>query len=314
MHLAPAVRRLAAGRPAPGLAAALLTVALPFLTGIGDARAGEPHQAVSRFDAVIDGTTVETHIHNAAYAFIWHNPLHPDDRGIILRYETDVQASNAQEGEQGKVSAEAFRLQADGSEVAAWKGTFSGSRTEIRDQRLIVTTPGCCGALASHTAVSLGTGKVLYTASGDSPGANVATLEIPNTGALGLRYIAVHGIFSSTDEKVLKTPAALALITYASPATPMQRMMVMWRQDTKPDDRYHEVKLSWIANDPNKVDGKQLVLWQAEGKRDAAAVTGAAARIEIGDLTITLPVVGDRFDLASATVPPNLVLVAQPLD
>jgi hypothetical protein len=277
------------------------------------AQAGDPRDATSRFEVKIDGTKVEAHLRNAQFAFIFQNPLEPGDRGIILRYETDTRISNASEGEQGQVTAQAFRLQADGSELPAWTGTFPGTQTELRDQRLIVSTPGCCGSLGSHTAVSLGTGKVLYTSSGTSPGANVAVIEIPNTGALGLRYVAVHGVFSSTDDQVLKSKTALALISYSSPAVPMQKVMVLQRTESKIDDSYHEVKLDWVTDKPNDVQGRRLMLWKADGNKDSTAVTGATLKLQIGDQTILLPVQNDRFDLPNATVPPSLVLIQQNL-
>jgi len=277
------------------------------------ASAGEPRDTTSRFEVKLEGTKVEAHLRNSQFAFIFANPLEPSDRGIILRYEVDMTISNASEGEKGQVTAQAFRLLPDGKEMPSWTGTFPGTQTDLRDQRLIVSTPGCCGALGSHTAVSLGTGKVLYTSSGASPGANVAVVEIPNTGALGLRYIAVHGVFSSTDDQVLKSKTALALISYSSPAVPMQKVMVLQRTEAKIDESYHEVKLDWVTDKPNDVQGRRLVLWKADGNKDSTAVAGATLKIQIGDQTILLPVVNDRFDLPNATVPPSLVLIQQNL-
>lgn len=277
------------------------------------AQAGEPRDAASRFEVKIDGTKVEAHMRNSQFAFVFQNPLEPGDRGIILRYEVDVTISNATEGEKGQVTAQAFRLLPDGKEIPSWTGTFAGTQTDLRDQRLIVSTPGCCGAVGSHTAVSLGTGKVLYTSSGGSPGINVATIEIPNTGALGLRYVAVHGVFSSTDDLVLKSKTALALISYSSPVVPMQKVMVLQRTEGKIDDSYHEVKLDWVTDKPNDIQGRRLVLWKADGNKDSTAVAGATLKVQIGDQTILLPVVNDRFDLPNATVPPSLVLIQQNL-
>ncbi len=276
--------------------------------------AASPLDAASHIDIKVDGSTVEAHMRNAQFAFIFHNPLEPSDRGIVLRYETDLRISNAVEGEQGQVTAQAFRILADGSQTPSWSGTFAGTQTDLRDQRLIVSTPGCCGALGSHTAVSLGTGKILYTSSGGSPGANVAVIEIPNTGALGLRYIAVHGVFSATDDRVLKSKSALALISYSSPAVPMQKVMVLQRQEAKLDDCYHEVKLDWVSDKPNEIRDRRLVLWKADGNKNSTAVAGATLKIQIGDQAILLPVVNDRFDLTNATVPPSLVLIQQTLE
>jgi hypothetical protein len=291
-----------------------LFLASSLSSAVALAQTANPYQAMSGIEVKLDGSTVEAHMRNAQFAFIFHNPLEPTDRGIILRYETDMRISNAVEGEQGQVTAQAFRVLADGREMAAWSGTFSGTQTDLRDQRLIVSMPGCCGALGSHTAVSLGTGKVLYTSSGASPGANVGVIEIPNTGALGLRYVAVHGVFSATDDQVLKSKAALAMIFYSSPAVPMQKVLVLQREEHKLDDSYHEVRLDWVTDKPNDVQGRRLVLWKADGNKDGAAVTGAALKIQIGDQIIMLPVVNDRFDLPNATVPPSLVLVQQPVE
>jgi hypothetical protein len=55
-------------------------------------------------------------------------------------------------------------------------------------------------------------------------------------------------------------------------------------------------------------------LWQADGKREAAAVTGAALRIVIGDHNILLPVTGDRFDIQRGIVPSEIVLIEEPVN
>lgn len=276
--------------------------------------ADDAREATSRLELKLESGALTTRIVNAHFDFVPRNVLQPEDLGIAFRYDVETRRSSVREGMEGEVRLQAWRVLKDGQQQEAWASRVPGSQVEVRGDRLIATTLGCCGAGNSHVAIALSNGKVLYNASGDSPGANVATLDIPNTGPLGIRYIAVHGAFSASDATIFASSRnALALITYASPATPMQRMLLTFRQDTKLDDRYREIRMGWQAEKPNEVHGRALTLWQADGKREAAAVTGAALRIDIGDQQIILPLGDDRFNLQKAVVPPGLVLVEQPI-
>ncbi len=274
----------------------------------------QPRDGSSRIEVKVEGDTVQWVARNTEFAYVPYNPVAPDERGLIVQFESEVLRSTAREGAEGTVRAKAWRVKPDGGQEEAWSGDYPGHEAWISGERLMVPTYGCCGAGNSYAAVSAATGKVLYTASGPSPGAQVVTLEIPNTGPLGYRFIAVHGVHSATDETALKSQNALALITYASPAVPMQRIKVLQRQDGKPDDRYRVVRMTWETERPNAINANRVVLWQADGKRDAVAVTGAYLRIVIGDHNILLPVIGDRFDIQRGIVPSEVVLIEDAID
>lgn len=294
-------------------AAAVSLVATLALT-YPPAALAQPRQAASNIEVKVEGDTVTWVTRNTEFAYVPHNPVAPDERGLIVQFESDVTRSTARESAEGVVRARAWRVKPDGAQEEAWSGTYPGSEAWISGERLMVPIYGCCGAGNAYSAVSAATGKVLYTASGPSPGAQVVTLEIPNTGPLGYRFIAVHGAHSATDETVLKNGNTLGLITYASPAVPMQRIKMLQRQDGKVDDKYREVKMSWETATPNTINANRVVLWQADGKKDAAAVTGAWLRIVIGEHNILLPVVGDRFDIQRGIVPSEVVLIEEPVN
>lgn len=272
-----------------------------------------PREGASRIDVKVEGDTVTWVTHNTEFAYVPHNPVAPAERGLIIQFESEVARSSAREEAEGTVRAKAWQVKPDGTQQDAWQGTYPGVEAWVSGDRLIVPLYGCCGASNAYTAVSVATGKVLYTASGGSPGAQVASMEIPNTGPLGMRFVAVHGVYSATQGTVLKSNNALGLITYASPAVPMQRIRVLQRQDGRIDEKYREVKLFWETDKPNQINGGRLVLWQATAQKDSAAVKGASLRIVIGDHNILLPVVNDRLDLKTGIVPSDVVLIEEPL-
>ena len=290
--------------------AGALGLAAPFL--VAPPASAQLREAGSRIEVRVEGDTVTWVTKNTEFAYITHNPVAPTERGLVVQFESDVTRSTAREGADGVVRAQAWRVMPDGSQHPAWSGEYPGVEAWVSGERLMIPLYGCCGAGNAYTAVSAATGKVLYTASGNSPGAQVLSMEIPNTGPLGVRYVAVHGVYSAMHETVMKSKNSLALITYASPAVPMQRIRVLQRQEGRIDDKYRDVKLVWETFKPNAVAGGRLTLWQASGNREAAAVTGASLRILIGDHNILLPVAGDRLDLKRAIVPSDIVLIEEP--
>jgi hypothetical protein len=276
----------------------------------------QPREGSSRIEVKVDkdGTTWITR--NTEFAYIAHNPLAADERGLIVQFESEVARSTAKEGADGTIRARAWRVKPDGSQQEAWSGSYGGHEAWISGERIMIPTYGCCGAGNSYTAVSAATGKVLYTASGASPGAQVVSMEIPNTGPLGFRFLAVHGVYSATHDEVLKGKNTLGQITYASPAVPMQRINVLLRSgsDGKIDDKYREVKVVWETDKPNTIQGGRLTLWQADGKRDANAVAGGSVRVLIGDHNILLPIINDRLEISRGIVPADVVLIEDPVN
>jgi len=290
----------------------VLALLLPLLTPLlawAQAREGG-----SRIELKVDGDSVTWTTRNTEFAYVPHNPVAPKERGLIVQFESEVARSNAKEGADGTIRAKAWRVKADGTQEDAWSGSFPGHEAWISGERLMIPTYGCCGAGDAYTAVSAATGKVLYTATGETPSSQVLTMEIPNTGPLGYRYLAVHGVYSATDDAVLKSQNSLALIAYASPAVPMQRIKVLQRKDGRIDDKYREIKMSWETEKPNAVQGSRLMLWEATGDSAAAAVKGASLRLFIGDHNILLPVIGDRLDINRGIVPSEVVLIEEPVN
>lgn len=292
---------------------ACLVLAAPFCA-VPLSAVAQPREGSSRIEVKVDKDTVTWITRNTEFGYVTRNPLAPQERGLIVQFETEVARSTEKEGAEGIVRARAWRVKPDGAQELAWEGSYPGSEAWISGERIIIPTLGCCGASNSYSAVSVATGKVLYTSSGFSPGAQVVSMEIPNTGPLGYRFLAVHGVYSATDETALKSANSLALLTYASPVVPMQRIKILQRQEGRIDDKYREIKLVWETEKPNAVQGGRLMLWQATGNAEPSAVTGASLRLFIGDHNILLPVVGDRLDIKRGIVPSDVVLIEEPIN
>lgn len=286
------------------LAAALLALAPSIASA-------QPREGGSRIEVTVEGDTTTWKTVNTEFAYVSQNPMAPKERGLIVQFESNVARSSAKEGADGVVRARAWKVKPDGSQEAAWEGSYPGMEAWISGERLMIPNYGCCGAINAYSAVSVATGKVLYTASGEGPGAQVLSMEIPNTGPLGKRFVAVHGTNSAMEDRVLKSQNALGLITYASPAVPMQRIKILQRREGRIDEKYYEIKLSWETTKPNAVAGSRLTLWSATNDPDPAAVKGASLRILIGDHNILLPVIGDRLEIERGIVPSEVVLIEE---
>ena len=296
--------------PVVPMAAALATILAVFVSPVQ----AQFREGASRIEVTVAGDATTWRTINTEFAYVPHNPVAPKERGLVVQYESDVKRSSAAEGAEGMVKARAWRVKPDGSQEPAWEGTYPGVEAWISGERLMLPNPGCCGAINAYSAVSVATGKVLYTASGNSPGAQVVSMEIPNTGPLGYRFVAIHGTNSAMADSVLKSQNALGLITYASPAVPMQRIKILQRRDGRIDEKYYEIKMAWETNKPNAVAGSRLTLWSATGDVDPASVKGASLRILIGDHNILLPVNGDRLEVERGIVPSEVVLIEEKLD
>jgi len=290
----------------PALAALAVLAAAPAMA--------QRHEGSSRIEVTVEGATTTWRTINTEFAYVPHNPVAPKERGLVVQFESDVKRSSAVEGAEGSVRARAWRVKPDGSQEAAWEGTYPGLEAWISGDRLMLPNYGCCGAINAYSAVSVATGKVLYTASGPSPSAQVVSMEIPNTGPLGKRFVAIHGTNSAMQDAVLKSDNALGLITYASPAVPMQRIKILQRRDGRIDEKYYEIRMAWETNKPNAVAGSRLMLWAATGDADPASVKGASLRILIGDHNILLPVIGDRLEIERGIVPSDVVLIEEKID
>jgi hypothetical protein len=299
---------------APTISASIRFLAAAVLLTLPLSLAAQPREGSSRIEVKVEKDATTWITRNTEFAYVTHNPVATDERGLVVQFESEVTRTTAREGADGVIRAKAWRVKTDGSQVEAWNGSYGGHEAWISGERIMIPTYGCCGASNAYAAVSAATGKVLYTSSGASPGAQVVSMEIPNTGPLGFRFVAVHGVHSATHETVLKSQNSLALITYASPAVPMQRIKVLQRQDGRVDDKYREVKLAWETEKPNAIQGSRLTLWQADGKREAASVVGAGLRILIGDHNVLLPVINDRLDISRGIVPSDIVLIEEPVN
>ena len=57
----------------------------------------QPRQANSSIDLAVDADSVRWTTTNAEFAYVTHNPVQPDERGLVLAYQSQVTRSTARE-------------------------------------------------------------------------------------------------------------------------------------------------------------------------------------------------------------------------
>lgn len=206
--------------------------------------------------------------------------------------------------------------------------TDPGRQGEVVGGLFFVTTgEGCCGQPNRHHVRNLETGKALFNASGDGEMGMTAFMEVPNHHPTLERWAAFEGLIGDYD----KDPAMLGMLRYG--------------------DRYHTISAVALRMDPAKqpqdivleLPSCGALLWREPGKEPGAGqpqrpkagacstggsyapvalfslehasgpLGGFALEISLsGKVYATIPVTGDRLDIAHARLQHGLTLQAVP--
>ncbi len=223
------------------------------------------------------------------------------------------------EGIQGQVS-----IKVHGGDLlknTLWSKTEDATDSHYEEEidSVVTTLAGCCGAIDSHRAYDLESGKLLisYQSTNESSWTNrlPLILDIPNS-KLAKRLIGVITMDSTRDTDFVSPLAgmkAAALIKYRSKGSGFQKVQI----DTLVAPNFGVstvVKLVTFGQQekmPEIRDGK-ATLWNADGATKASDVGGVALEITIdaglGEKTMILPIIEDKLDVSSTMAPQGLAI------
>jgi hypothetical protein len=211
------------------------------------------------------------------------------------------------EYEPGQVKVTVFPLTAKGKGPAQFTITAPGNDAKADSSYLTITLPGCCVEYTTKAVYSLENGKYLFNTTNDQ----WATLGAK--GGFAMSRIAVaHLAPTEADEKLFgKVKHGGAIISYASPTAPLQRIMVL-----TPPDGEDDVTLNWAGDmlwvSKDYPDGTNHIYTDRVDKPENL-FTGATLRLKLEDAnSIDIPLLHDRLDVAAAKLPKGYTLKELP--
>lgn len=200
-----------------------------------------------------------------------------------------------------------FPLTDKGQGPAQYTIAAVGEEAKADASYLTITRPGCCVEYTTKAIYSLETGKYLFNTTNDQ----WATLGAK--GGFAMTRIAVANVTPTEVDDALfgKVQHAGALISYASPTAPLQRIMVIL-----PPDADNDVTLNWSGDllwvSSDYPDGTNHIYVDRSDKPENV-FTGAALRLELDDAnSIDIPLQQDRLNIAAAKLPKGFTLLDVP--
>jgi len=162
-----------------------------------------------------------------------------------------------------------------------------------------VTSYGCCVESNAESQLSLNTLKTKFVKSSNVPLLTYTRLGKPSAV---LRTASVYLAMTPDDQEVLGSDtSSVAMITWASDEKPLQRVVVHLKNE-KP----REAVLEWESTIGWKLGKGPL---ESHAVFDPARPTKPVFVWKMGEgKSIELPLVGDRFDLATAKTPKGVTL------
>ena len=296
--------------------AAALFCAFSILFSAGAAEAQIDDQARSTVDIRMAGLAMQAHMVNRNFLFDsrlqWHASA---PTRLVVRLDVDTTRRDDTEGLlAGTVGATVWRIETSGKRHPLWSVTEPGDSGEIaHDQPLfIVRQTGCCGARDSFTVFDLYGGHRLFTATANGPSDCWETLDVPNTPVV--RLIALHAAYSATDEAAFgERKETVGLLTYAAPDKRLARYHLVAKDAAGVDAFMGAAEVKLVAAGKND-ESDSLTLWSSDGKSDTAAIGGFTILLHLSEgNTVSIPVTGDRLDLAAAVLPAGLKIEPVPL-
>jgi hypothetical protein len=275
----------------------------------------------SSIELRLDGPAAEAHSVNRDFLFDsrWLEGGNGPVR-LLLRVDTDITRRDDTEGiVAGHVAVTAWRFEGPDRRRQLWSASEPGDGAQVsrRQPVFVVRQSGCCGGRDSFSVFALYSGRRLFSATGADADSCWAQLDVPNSGGLA-RLVALHAAYSMADDAAFGgRKETVGLLTYAAPDRPLARYRLVADSAEAVADFMGEatVRLAGAGKPPTKPEETDsLTLWPANGKRDPAAVGGFAILLHLTpDKLVSIPVKGDKLDLAAASLPKGLRIEAAAL-
>jgi hypothetical protein len=279
------------------------------------ASAQTTEQATSSIDISVQDSAIEWTVNNRGYDVVSFWPAGAEGpRTLLLAENVTLTRRTDMDGSQNpKIRVVASDIGANGALTPAWEieaiAEEGGTHyLGVFGEAYRMTLFGCCGALDADTYYSLVNGQKMMTVNGPP-----AMLEVPNGRGL-VRFAGVETPWSATlDPVFLEQRDLLGILTYASHDGAIERVALRVRGELETMDSLMALpELEWVPDDGSDI-AREITLWALDGETDPAKLSGVTLRVTYTpDAWVEIPLLGDRLDLANASLAPNLSLEALP--
>jgi hypothetical protein len=211
-----------------------------------------------------------------------------DDR-LVLRKTVHTLYTVGDIGMEAKTTVEAWPLGVNLKQQPVYSISAEGTEPRTVNSDLIMITRGVEDDESSWSVYQLGTGKHLFDT--DVP---LVQLSIARE-TLKLRYVGLEVAVDDAADKRLKTPNAVALLTYASGEKIIREALVTC------DDPKRAILLRSVADSARTVtgDGKSIRLTISQNYPSPPAT-----------VSINIPIAGDDLDVAHVQAPVGVHVTA----
>ncbi len=228
---------------------------------------------------------------------------------LLIENTTAVTEADQQDPETtpGQVKVTVFPLTDKGKGGAQFTIAADGDEVTADGSYLTITRLGCCVENATKAVYSLENGKYLFNTTGDQ------WTTLGSKGGFAMTRIAVaHVAPTSADDTLFgNEQRGGAILSYASPTAPLQRIMVMLPPDAESDATLNWAgDLLWVSGD--YPDGTNHI-YVDRADQPENVFTAVTLRFKLDETNaIDIPLRQDRLDLAAAKLPRGYSLKEMP--
>ena len=304
-------RKIDAGRSILGLAGGVILAAgLAMLAPGRSAAADDLVQEKATSEVHVTKDAKGFHIHTINRSYVYNSfvaaTVEPSTMAGLLRQLITIEKTSAvtapgdddPQYEPSQIKVAVYPLTDKGKGPAKFTITATAESVDADSSYLTFTRPGCCVEYETKAVYSLETGAYLFNSTNDK----WATLGAKGGFAM-TRMAVVHVAPTESDDQVFgKVEHAGAVISYASPTAPLQRVMVILPKDAPDDTTLNwDGTLLWVSTE--YPDGINHIYVERSDKPENV-FTNATLRFKLDDQTaIEIPLEHDRLNVAAAKLP-----------
>jgi hypothetical protein len=235
------------------------------------------------------------------------------DETCCLGGERDTRATITLEGRASASQA--------GTEPA-WRVRVKADEGAIWGQFYRAVWFGCCDETDAVTYVNVQTGAVAFVSSRefDTRDSDIPHLRAPNSALE--RWAAFLDTYTNVDLRdAARDSGIVGILQYGTGREPAPRYVLRWSGGD--GFSYRLGKLEFTVDDTAHTHGTEVYLWRANGKESPSALSGFSIAItllgrgsadqELPDVTMQVPVMGDRVQPERANLPSGWSLRPSPI-
>jgi len=219
------------------------------------------------------------------------------------------------------ITLEGWASAAQAGTQPPWRVRINADEGAIWDQFYRAVWFGSCDQTDALTYVNLQTGKVAFVTSRefDTRDSYIPRLRVPNSALE--RWAGFLDTYTNVDLRdAARDSGVVGILQYGTPREPAARYVLRWSGG--PGFSYRLGKLEFAVDDSAHTHGTDVDLWRANGNENPSALSGFSISItllgrevadqEVPNVTLHVPVIGDRVQPERANLPSGWSLRPSP--